>query len=56
MLQIDLKKTTFFLDGIMAKAENVEDGTFQVAECFNYITLYYVMCNLGNIFSLLVWM
>ena len=35
----------------MAKAEKVEDGIFQVAECFNYLTLFYVMCYLGTRFS-----
>lgn len=29
------------MDGIMAKANYVEVGTFQVAECFNYIMLVF---------------
>ena len=36
------KKTSFFVDGFMAKAEKVEDGIFQVAECFNYF--YFTLC------------
>lgn len=30
------------MDGFMAKAEKVEDGIFQVAECFNYF--YFMIC------------
>lgn len=50
MLQIDFKKTVFFMDGFMAKAEKVEDGIFRWLNALITFILFYVVCNLGRIF------